>query len=364
MKILFYVHALKSGGAERVLVTLANNFTKCGYSVYISTDTSVESAYELDPAITLLNHREGCKGQGFLSKFVLFRLFYMLKNMRRIAKEVSPDFVIGQMTDFSIFSIVALAGLHIPIICAEHTNVRRMEKHFRPFCRITYPFAAAITVLTQHDVRIWEKKFKQVVCMPNPCDLVKIERSTQQKKKTILAVGRVDFWKVKGFDNLLKCWDRISADYPDWTLTIAGRYRDEDIQFLKTLCSKESFAKINFLGFRSDVNEIMHNSEVFVLTSRYEGLPMGLIEAMNAGCCCVSFDVETGPSDIITDMKNGLLVSNQDIYELEKKLRLVMEDSKLRQFFSQEAPTAVEKYESSKIIEKWNQLFNKINNER
>ena len=115
-----------------------------------------------------------------------------------------------------------------------------------------------------------------------------------------------------------------------------------------------------FLGFRSDINDLMLSSAVFCLSSRFEGLPMVLIEAMNSGCCCVSFDCFTGPSEIIRNGKNGVLVESQNVIEMAGALRQVMNNETLRHHFSEMAPQSVKQYSSERVLRRWKILFDKI----
>ena len=126
----------------------------------------------------------------------------------------------------------------------------------------------------------------------------------------------------------------------------------------------ESSCSINvaFLGFRIDIATLMQKSAIFALSSRFEGLPMALLEAMQAGCCCVSFDCETGPNEIIQNEVNGLLVPAQNIDRLADALEKVISEQKLREYFSSKARDAVDcKYSEDYVMTRWNNLFSKIN---
>ena len=358
MKILFYVHAMAGGGAERVCNTLANEFSKQGKEVYVSTNLERPLNYSFEKEVHLLNHWEGCRTTRFWSAFRVYRFLRTLFNMRRIAKNIKPDFAIGVMTDYSVFSVLALAGLGIPVIATEHTNVDRMSPFYKRIYKFFYSKAAAVTVLTRRDLKIWKRQFNNVVCMPNPLSVPQINKK-YARQKWVLGVGRVDSIE-KGFDSMVKCWNMIYKKHPDWKLIIAGRCEEEDIANLCTYLDDGVESQIEFLGFRSDVYDLMLQSEVFVLSSRYEGLPMGLMEAMSAGCCCVAFDVITGPSDIIYNNKSGLLVENQNIDQLAKTLDLVINDDTLRHKLASKAPQDVDKFSKEKILSRWDILFNQI----
>ena len=358
MKILFYIHALAGGGAERVCNTLANEFAKRGDEVFISCSLKRKVVYSFHEKVTLLDHSEDTRNIGFWSRFVVFRFFKMLRNMRRFAKEIRPDYAIGVMTDFSLFSIVALAGLGIPVVATEHTTVGRMDKRYKLLYRLLYPFASSVTVLTRHDLMEWKPRFRNVVCMPNPLTLSDTNK-TYNRNKWVLGVGRVGA-PEKGFDSMVKCWNLVGKNHPDWKLVIAGKCEDKDKEYLCGFLDDELASQIEFLGFRTDVYDLMLQSEVFLLSSRYEGLPMGLMEAMSAGCCCVAFDVVTGPRDIIQNGKSGILVENQNIQELAKSLDAVISNDELRLSLASEAPNSIKRFESGRILSRWDILFRLI----
>lgn len=362
MKILFFVHALTSGGAERVLATLANHFAERGDEIVISCDTSISSVYSLNNKIKLFDHRKNAN-KGFLRKrFSIFRLLKTFCNMRSITDSFKPDVAISFLTTFNVYTILALLGKHVPVVVCEHTTVSFKPILHERLCRdFLYRYATAITVLTSHDYNLWKDKYHQVFVMPNPCESLNTLPVSLNKDKVVLAVGRVTDWHLKGFDNLILSWCSICADYPEWSLKIAGMVNKESLSYLDALIKKYNGKRVSFLGFRKDIYELMNKSEVFVLSSRREGLPMGLIEAMSVGCCCVSFDVVTGPADIITNEVDGLLVKNQDVSDLSAKLRMVIEDEKLRKKLQKNAPNGVEKFGVWNVISKWDELFHKIN---
>lgn len=197
--------------------------------------------------------------------------------------------------------------------------------------------------------------------MPNPTSVTEIYKDITNREKIVLAVGTVTSWKIKGFDNLIRCWGKICNNFPNWKLCIAGNYDDYSFQFLQNLSKENQCVNIEFLGFRKDIHELMRTSAIFCLSSRVEGLPMVLIEAMNSSCCCVAFDCITGPREIIKN-KSGLLVKNQDLDDLVDKLSIVMTDEKLREYYASNASGAVKNFSLNRIVDRWEILFDKIQN--
>ena len=361
MKILFIIGSLQSGGAERVCATLANYFAQHGETVYISTDTEREVAFEIDFKVTILNHREGCYDKFMRRKIASLRLLHTMSNFRKYERIYHPDVVISFLTTFNVYTIFALLGRSVPVIVCEHTTVTYKPPMREKIARdILYRFADAITVLTSKDYDLWKEHYPQLEIMPNPVVIRDISHEIQTREKRVIAAGRVTDWEIKGFDNLLICWGRICHKHPDWKLCIAGLTDDASLKYMKSVVEANACINVEFMGFRRDIFEQMQKSEVFVLTSRREGLPMALIEGMNAGCCCVAFDVVTGPSDIISDKENGFLVENQNIDKLTQALDDVMSNEVFRRRLAAKAPSAIEKFSTDNIARKWYALFNKV----
>jgi GalNAc-alpha-(1->4)-GalNAc-alpha-(1->3)-diNAcBac-PP-undecaprenol alpha-1,4-N-acetyl-D-galactosaminyltransferase len=133
------------------------------------------------------------------------------------------------------------------------------------------------------------------------------------------------------------------------------------MKFLKSLVvNYELDDKIDFIGFSKNIISHLRKAKIFALSSREEGLPMVLIEAMSQGVASIAFDCITGPSDIITNNYDGLLVENQNINEFTEKLKNLMEDSKSRNTLGSNAIRSVKRYDIKKIINKWEEIFKEV----
>lgn len=359
MKILFIIHAVTGGGAERVMATLINEYASKGNSVSLLTDTSTSFAYNIHPNVHLFDLTKDVYKIESVGVWKICQKIRKLYNIRKTVNIVKPDVVISFICELNCEVIFSLLFKKVPIICSEHINVNhKFPSHYLLMRNILYPFASAITVLTKHDYKLWKNKFNNVVYMPNPINIGFVSR--KERKNNIIAVGRLSAWTQKGFDNLILCWSKLCHKYSDWHLQIIGDGDSTSVSYLQKLANDANCKNLDLLGFRRDVKEIMEESAIFCLSSRYEGLPMVLIEAMEAGCCCVAYDCETGPNEIIINNKNGLLVKNQDKEDLIRNLENVMSDSFLRKSLSDSAPAAVKRYSTERIVNRWNILVNKL----
>ena len=357
MKILFFISSMEGGGAQRVLWSLANYFCqKVGYDIFVVADFSSTIAYDFDEKVRLIDLEEGITKQHGMSHYI-----QTLFSIRRIYKEMAPDIVISFQRGMNDMVLLALLGCKAKIICSEHNHYLRKYGFVEDLLmKLLYWKSDVITVLTRHDLRICNnRKKKNVVYMPNP--LQKLEFVSERRNKQVLAVGDVDRWETKGFDLLLKAWGRICSKHPDWKLIIAGKGSEKSMSHLRVISKSNSCINVEFLGFRKDIATIMGNSSVFALSSRFEGLPMALMEAMQAGCCCVSFDCETGPNEIISNGNNGLLVPALDVEKFSSALEKVISNEELRESFSMKARQSVQnKYEEEYVMNRWQILFSKF----
>ena len=136
---------------------------------------------------------------------------------------------------------------------------------------------------------------------------------------------------------------------------------NEGLHYLSGLASQFKISKqIDFTGFRNDVRELLSKSSIFVLPSRYEGLPMVLLEAMSQGATCIAYDCFTGPAEIIEDNVNGLLIADQDQNAMQEGLKKLIENNDLRQELAQNGLRSLDKYSIDNIYQRWSKLFNSI----
>ncbi|USD24821.1 glycosyltransferase family 4 protein [Flagellimonas marinaquae] len=356
MKLDFIIAHLRSGGAQRVMVLLANHFSKLGYQVNIITFNK-GLAFDLDEKINLVNlHHGKIPNHTFRSLYNLI-LYYKKKKNR-------PNLVISFITQLNFISILASKFYGIKIIVSEHSNYLSAQKpvFFTHFIRkYLYIKADYLTVLTSYDVDFYKKMGINVTIMPNPLTFEVIKELPANRTRTILAIGNVERYHIKGFDNLLEIAAPLLKKYPDWKLKIVGG-GDSGLQFLKEKAKDYAIEDyVVFPGFRNDIAKIMNDSEIFILTSRHEGLPMVLLEAMSQGMACISYDCITGPSDIITHDYNGILVDNQNIPEMRANLEMLMNDNALRDKLKNNGPKSLDRFKIETIASKWIQLFENLN---
>lgn len=357
MKIVFLNHFISGGGAERVTCLLADQLQKRGHDVIMMTDLFRPFAYHVDEnvrKINLFNTEKEAHSKLYL--------YYMVRNTRAMLKGELPDVIIGVLPIMNLVAIFAARGLKTKVIASHHTPFDRRENiHIRVIKNQVYKWADAVTVLTQADYDYLGNRLPKKVVMPNPLAYPCVGSPEGNRRKNILAVGRLDVWQIKGFDLLIEAWAKIANDYSEWQLEIAGGGKECSFEEIKRIAKDNGVLhRVNFLGFRKDIDAVMRESSIFALTSRIEGFGMVLIEAMSQGCACVSFDDGGRQREIIQDDKEGIVIDGHNPVTLSEALKKLIKDDKLRYEIAENGIKRADSYNIDIIAQKWENLINKI----
>lgn len=361
MKIFIVCNYLGGGGAERVAVSLATGLFKRGYEMYIVADLVTYRAYEVDKSIKLLNLYNPNK-----PKYV--KVLQSIKNVRKYAKKYRPDLIITFLHFPSLASRFGVVGLGIPVIQTIHhaleSDTYRIPPLVKFFDKHTSPLYAHTTLLTKPDVDFLGKRGKRISIMPNPLTFTPYEGELN-KQKFIFSAGRLDDWHYKGWDILIKTIAELRSELKEkgWRVLLAGTGREESVAFLKNMCVDYQVDDlIEFLGFRKDILELFQKSSIFFLSSRTEGLPMVLIEAMSQGCACVATDFKGRTKEIVTNDKEGLLAQPEDYHTLAKHISLIINNPELRKDMQRQAIERSKFYLVDHVIDMWEDLISKVLN--
>ena len=212
-----------------------------------------------------------------------------------------------------------------------------------------------LVVLTDADKAAWEKAgCTNVTVIPNPCAINSRKSKVESRKtKTVLAVGRLH--EQKGFDLLLQAWKPIEKTYSDWSLRIVGEgpKRAE----LEAQIESQGLKRVVLAGATNNVLDEYEAASIFVLSSRYEGLPLALIEAMWCGLPCIAFDCPQGPAELLAEDR-GWLVPNGDIAELTAQIAYALSHPEEALKRAQKAQSfAQTTYSEAAIMPQWVQLI-------
>ena len=321
MKIGVVQVALSHGGAEQVGVMLANGLWQHGHDSFILTDMNEPVVYRVEDHVPIYDFA-GKKAKAII------KWLKAIINIRHTIKQEKPDVIIGIMGLCTLVTYIACLGLRIPIVMTEHNSFERPSSAPMPLSLKIFKFwinkiYKHITVLTEADKKVIGNRLKNVTVMPNPLILEPV-KEIPAKEKIVLAAGRVDAWHVKGFDILLQAWSKIMKNEENekmrnenWWLKIAGAGKKESFEYLMSILEDSDFKfqvssdgqkiwrsekyHIEFLGFQKDMESLYKKSEIFVLSSRYEGFGLVLIEAMSQGCAPVACDYKGRQREILKE---------------------------------------------------------------
>lgn len=362
MKLLYITNAINgSGGLERVLSVKASYLAeRLGYDVHILT----------------LNDGHSNPFYGFSSK-IRFYTITTFANPVRYARsyfsgikdtviKVNPDVIIVCDDGLKAFFLPTFLGKKVPIIYERHVSKNIeigkgfgiwrliLAKMKMKLMDILAPTFTKFIVLTTGNTKEWNSKNIQII--PNPLPFYPDESAKLLNRK-VIAVGKQSY--QKGYDRLLKCWKRVHNSHPDWILEIYGKL--DASQKLDALArSLRIESTVRFYEPQYAIEAHYLDSSVYVMSSRFEGFGMVLIEAMACGLPCVSFDCPHGPSDIINDNRDGFLVNNGDTDALADKLNQLIEDRDLRVLMGKNAKENAKRFLPDSIMKQWDELFKSV----
>lgn len=338
-----------SGGTERVATIIANSLAEAGHEIVIASVSGGQK-----PLFSL--------HQSIKTKFLfesegrtLHRAPLLVYRLRKLLKAEQPDALIVVESMLALFTVPATSGLKLKHICWEHFNFnsdlgrrgRRIARH------LAARYCDVVVTLTERDRSYWKDRTTgsaQIVAIPNPSPFpVQSIGSERNKKKVILAVGRLV--SIKGFDMLLQAWSLVVPSAEDWTLRIVGDgpERESLVGQARSLGISET---VEFTGSVSDVETHYLEASIFCLSSRYEGFPMVLLEAISFGLPVVSFDCDTGPAEVL-EGTGGKLVAQGDVDGLAKGLLGLMDSPEERMKISALSKTKAELYQPNQILDEW-----------
>ena len=358
MKIFVVCNSLGAGGAERVGVNLANGFANHGHDVYIITDIFQDAAYPVDEKVKVLPMiTEKC---GKMKKYVR-----IIQGIRKYAKRYQPNVVIGMMHLPSLLARISLLNMGIPVVLTIHNALQTVPSYNPGWItklsdRYLSKIYRKVTVLSLVDKALLGENDDRIVVMPNPLTFKAI-KVLPKKEKVIFSAGRLDAWNYKGWDLLIKAWGLIAHKFPDWKIELAGNGSAETKCFLEKMMKTYHVENQLFLlGYQKDMLPLYQKASVFLLSSRSEGLPMVLIEAMSQGCAPVACSNLGRTKEIIISEKEGLIYETENVEAMAKALEKVISDSDLRAQMQMAAIERSKFYSIDNIVNSWQGLFDSL----
>lgn len=366
MHLLFLLYSLEAGGAQRVTITLANHWVRQGDRVSLVTWASPGlDFYAFDPSIERislhLSDRQGGGWRGLCANWQRWRA------LRRLLCRSRPDVAIALMPSANVLLALARIGLPGPLVVGSERLHPPAEPLGGPwsFLRwLAYGGLDAVVAQTQTSA-LWLRRHtraRQVVVIANPLvqdwsvepPLLLPEELLSPGEKLLLAAGRLSH--QKGFDQLLQAFARVAWEHPSWRLVILGE-GPERAALERQIQALGLGTQVLLPGRAGNIAQWYARAELFVLSSRYEGFPNVLAEAMAAGVAVVSSNCPTGPADLVRDGIDGCLVPPEDPVALAQALAVAMADDALRSRWAAEASQLSARLDAARIAGAWEALF-------
>lgn len=354
MRLLYIVPKIKTaGGVARVLAIKANYFVEhFGYEIHILSQNEKNQFpfYKFNSKIIF--HNMTLEGN-ILSFFNLYQ-----KQVNQNIEKIKPHIILVADNGLKSFFIPFIVKTKTPIVFESHgskfieeqknkpnflyKSIQNLKYQFKDFSARKF---TKIVALSNENLKEWN--VNNSIIIPNP-SWINTEITSDLKAKKILTVARNSY--EKGLDRLLLIWMEIIQKYPDWTLDI---YTDDIQSLKKTAIDLQIKSGINYFTFVKNIEEKYLESSIFLMTSRFEGFPMVILEAMSLGLPCIAYDCPSGPRSIISNAESGFLIPDSDAQAFVEKLSYLIENEEVRLELGANAKEVSKIYNIDAIMKQW-----------
>ncbi len=335
MKITFIITSLEGfGGTNRVATLLANGLS-------LHHDITVLSRYSNENTYFLNDRVKDIKFTGNDFSFVC--------QCKKYITQTQPDNVLIH-TMSKLTPALILSGVRANNIWSiEHISFEFHSLLFKQLRKWLYKKVSKVITLTENDAMNYKPFHPDITVMINPTPLQLKTSISEPISKTVVSIGRLTY--QKGYDLLVDAWLTVEQRCPNWSLHIYGE--GEDKNRLQQKIAKNNIKNITLKGLTDDVQNVYDNAAFYVMSSRFEGLPVVLIEAQSRGLPIVSFNCPSGPTAIVHHNSNGLLVDNGNTLAMAESIIKLIQNSHLRETMSKQALKSAEAYQIDTVIKRW-----------
>ncbi len=373
MKIIYCIAGTcHSGGMERVLANKANYLTGHGYEVVIVTtdQQGLPPFFPLAEQIRCIdlgiNYEEN-NGKSFANKLLHYPLkqYRHQKRLAAILKREKPDITVSMFCNDAGF-ITRINDGSKKVLEIHFSKFKRLQYNRKGLWRLADLWRSRqdektvrrfdkFVVLTEEDKGYWGN-LPNITVIPNANTFATSQAAALENKK-VIAIGRYTY--QKGFERLIEAWNILSPGFPGWKLDIIGNGEERD-KLQDLIHAYHLDGQVTLVSPTKSIDKVYLDASVLVMSSRYEGLPMVLLEAQAFGLPIVSFACKCGPKDIVANGETGFLVEENDIEGLARQLVKVMKDKNLRKQMGRKAKEASLRYAEDAVMAKWTALFDSL----
>jgi len=348
----------RTDGGLKVATSLANELSG-KYEVHLLSMISTETNFF--PVKDSVKYRNLSPKKISMSK----NFFSAVKLLRSYLTEQGIDIVFGIGMSMNSVGVASTLGLKTKFVSCDHTNsivdndtkVKKVQRY------VGAKFADKIITLTIEDRRNYIKQYgiseDKITFIYNWKEDLLSNVTYNNESTKLVTVGRFDY--QKGYDYLVQVAMKVLSEKSDWTWEIYGSGNQDEVDKIKELIKENDLQDILFIkGLEKNQDLIYGDKGIYVMTSRYEGLPLVLLEAQQYNLPIVSFCCPTGPSEIVENGVNGFLVDCYDTDKMSEKLLKLMENESLRHSFSAHAKDNMDKFDKNRILNQWIELIETI----
>lgn len=353
--LLFYISTIKSGGAARVMVNLANEFVNAGYSIILVTNFPSETDYMLDERVI----RENIENAESHEKTIKKNIYRCIK-LRQFVKSYRPWLAMSFMAENNFRLIISTIGLRIRTVISVRSDPRyEYSTVFRKLlAHVLFRFASGIVFQTKQAQQMFPRAIIQKSTIITN-EVASIFYSTKHVKDDYyVAVGRLV--PPKNYELMIKAFARFTHEFPTASLRIYGE-GEERSQLERLIESLNAVDSIKLMGQVEDVASVLSHASAFILSSNIEGMPNALLEAQAMGLPCISTDCPSGgPAEVIDNGNNGILIPPNDEDALVIALRRITVDTDFAKKLGECAQKSAIKYNPISIFAKWELYLNSV----
>ena len=353
MKIFLYTSVLFGGGAERVLCALANNLYKNPQNeVFLIASYKLDEEYYVNKSIKKIYIDKSVENKNSIKQIL---------NLRKLIKQEKPDVIISFLPEPNFKTLISSFGLKSRKIISIRNDpkVEYSSKASKILCKILYPRADGIVFQTEDAKKFFSEKIQQKSeIIMNQVD-ERFFETDRISEDYYVATGRLK--EQKNYDMMINSFSEFIKQCPNEKLFIYGDGTKEDENRLNSLIKNKNAENNIFIkGVSTDVPKVLSHAKGFLMTSNYEGMPNGLLEAMSVGLPCICTDCPCGgPKTVIEDGIDGFLVPVGDENEFAKALLKINSDKAYRDMLGYNAKKKSQNFKPDIVFEKWEEFIKK-----
>lgn len=354
-RICFCIDTLGRGGAERVMANLANEFYKNGYEVFFVCNRRAEKEYELLDRIRQVFLCDILQLSKYNCIAKMQQMLFLRKFLRKNNIDVGISFMGGN--NFALLTATLFSPIKSIVSVRNTPETEYPTVLHKILYKLLFPTASKIVFQTTEEKEYFSERIQKLgTIIYNPVSDKFYHNNTNKCGNNIVTVGRLV--PQKNQKMLIDAFKSLKKEYPNIKLQIYGdgELRQELEEYIKALNMRDCISLHNAVV---DIERHINTAMMFVMTSKNEGMPNALMEAMALGLPVISTDCRGGgPRELIRHKHNGLLVHSQS--ELVEAMKLILNNPDYGKVLGENAKLSAADFHEKKIFAKWENLINEI----